>query len=129
MNWLRCNLVSGFLASVNFLQNNFSGASLINDPAHIQYLRDYRLHISPERYRIVEKWLQKYAEFMVQSREATLLTRSQFFRMLVHVARWHAAHPVSHTYTSEAVPKIQRAIWYRFSQLFYSYARNAFMSH
>ncbi len=80
--------------------------SLMNDSAHIQYLRDYRLHVSPECYYIVEEMVAEIcAEFMVQSREATLLTRSQFFRMLVHVARWHAAHPVSYTYASEASPK------------------------
>ena len=82
------------------------GESLVNDSAHMQYLRDYRLHVSPECHHRVEEMVAEIcAEFMVQSREAILLTRSQFFRLLVYVARWYSAYPASYTYAPEADPK------------------------
>ena len=81
------------------------GEPHMNDSAHIQHLHDYRLHVSPERHHIVEGMVAEICtEFTVQSHEATLLTRSQFFRMLVHVARWHTAQPISYTDTSETSP-------------------------
>jgi AraC-like DNA-binding protein/quercetin dioxygenase-like cupin family protein len=49
---------------------------------------DHRFHVSPECYHELLAMIEEIrAEFFAASLEATLLTRNQFFRMLVYIAR------------------------------------------
>lgn len=52
---------------------------------------DHRFHLSPEQYGLIEEMIDElYTEFTNPSTEAPILIRSQFFRMLIFLGRWHS---------------------------------------
>lgn len=52
---------------------------------------DHRFHLSPEQYRLVEAMVSElWHEFMATGPEASVLSQSLFFRLLVSLARWQA---------------------------------------
>ncbi len=69
---------------------------------------DHHLHLSPEQHKDVELMIAELCnEFVAHAAEATLLARSQFFRMLVHLARWQVVqHNRSKTDLAEPVESI-----------------------
>src|SRR6185295_10667456 len=53
--------------------------------------RDYQLHLSPERYRIVEGMVQElFTEIMQPAPVSSILVRGLLFRLLVYLARLQA---------------------------------------
>lgn len=64
---------------------------LINIDAAGNAQEAQRLHLLPEFHRTINEMLAElFSEFACTTCDATLLTRSLFFRMLVHIARWQA---------------------------------------
>ena len=67
------------LIDTNISSPNFTGFS------------DHRLHLPPERYHTLDTTITEIrTEFLSTSREAAILTRNLFFRMLVHLSRWQS---------------------------------------
>jgi AraC-like DNA-binding protein/mannose-6-phosphate isomerase-like protein (cupin superfamily) len=59
-------------------------------PADQRRTYDHRFHLSPERYHNIQTMIEEIqTEFLTASPEAAILTHSQFFRMLVYIARQH----------------------------------------
>ncbi|GHO86530.1 helix-turn-helix domain-containing protein [Dictyobacter formicarum] len=50
---------------------------------------DHHLHLSPEKQAEIEQKIAEiHSEYITLTPDAVVLTRSQFFRMLIHLARW-----------------------------------------
>lgn len=69
-----------------------------DDISHENSFNDHRLHLLPIYFYEVEVMIRElHTEFISSSVEAPILTRSLFFRLLVHLARWQAAQQVSNS--------------------------------
>src|SRR6185436_11389042 len=65
-------------------------------PTQPDVLSDYQLHLSPERYRLVEGMVQElFAEIMQPAPVSAILVRSLLFRLLVYLARLQAEQGLS----------------------------------
>ncbi len=65
------------------------GTTNTGEASALEAIVDHHLHLSPEKHREVEIMIAELcSEFVASTDEATLLTHSQFFRLLVHLARW-----------------------------------------
>jgi len=72
-------------------------------------LVDHHLHLSPEKHREVKAMIAELrSEFIASSLEANVLTHSQFFRLLVHLARWQATGKTNQS-TQTTAQKIEIA--------------------
>jgi AraC-like DNA-binding protein len=63
-----------------------------SDTAQENGFNDHRLHMPPAHFHEVEAMITElHNEFVASTIEASILTRSLFFRLLVHLARWQAS--------------------------------------
>jgi AraC-like DNA-binding protein/quercetin dioxygenase-like cupin family protein len=91
-------IVSNAFNTVN-VSNNSSLSHLHSE--NKQRIYDHRFHVSPECYRELLAMIEEIrAEFFTESLEATILTRNQFFRMLVYIARQYGLAMRSTSQTS-----------------------------
>ncbi|GCE19198.1 AraC family transcriptional regulator [Dictyobacter kobayashii] len=67
----------------------FIAPETLSKPALREEAIDHHLHLSPEKQNEIERKIAEiHSEYTALTPDAAILTRSQFFRMLIHLARW-----------------------------------------
>lgn len=77
------------LRSLSGFWRLFIASAELKQPVAQEEAIDHHLHLSPEKQVEIERKIAEiHSEYTVSTPDAVVLTRSQFFRMLIHLARW-----------------------------------------